>query len=33
MQRNYDFIFKIVLLGPSGSGKTAILKRFTDGIF
>ncbi len=33
MQRNYDFIFKIVLVGPSGVGKTALLRRYADDLF
>jgi GTPase SAR1 family protein len=33
MQRNYDFVFKIVLLGPSCTGKTALLHRFADDQF
>lgn len=33
MQRNYDFIFKVVLVGPSGVGKTALLRRYADDAF
>jgi GTPase SAR1 family protein len=33
MQRNYDFVFKVVLLGPSATGKTALLKRYADDQF
>lgn len=30
MQRQYDYIVKIVLVGSSAVGKSAILKRFAD---
>ncbi len=30
MQRNYDYVFKFVMIGSSAVGKTAILKRFAD---
>lgn len=33
MQRNYDFVFKVVFLGPSGVGKSALLKRYADDTF
>jgi len=33
MQRNYDFVFKVVLVGPSNTGKTALLLRFADDQF
>jgi GTPase SAR1 family protein len=33
MQRNYDFIFKVVFVGPSGVGKTALLRRYADDSF
>lgn len=33
MQRNYDYILKIVFVGPSGVGKTALLRRYADDYF
>lgn len=33
MQRNYDYIFKIIIVGSSAVGKTSILLRFADDSF
>jgi GTPase SAR1 family protein len=33
MQRNYDYIFKFVIIGSSSVGKSSILKRFADDSF
>jgi GTPase SAR1 family protein len=32
-QKDYDCLFKIIILGDSGVGKTAILNRFSDDSF
>ncbi|XP_037960585.1 ras-related protein Rab-10-like [Teleopsis dalmanni] len=31
--RNYDFLFKVLLIGDSGVGKSCILYRFSDNMF
>ncbi|KAM7402905.1 hypothetical protein PAMA_003703 [Pampus argenteus] len=33
MAKQYDFLFRLLLLGDSGVGKTCILRRFTDAEF
>ena len=33
MEKNYDYVFKIVLLGGSYSGKTCLLGRYVDDIY
>ncbi|KAM7375719.1 hypothetical protein PAMP_005499 [Pampus punctatissimus] len=33
MAKQYDFLFRLLLLGDSGVGKTCILRRFTDSEF
>lgn len=33
MNKDYDYIFKVVLVGSSSVGKSSILKRFADGDF
>lgn len=33
MNKDYDYLFKIIILGDSGVGKTAILNRFADDQF
>jgi Ras-related protein Rab-1A len=33
MERQYDYIIKIVLIGSSAVGKSAILRRFADNEF
>ena len=33
MQRNYDHIFKVIIIGSSSVGKTALLRRFADNEF
>jgi GTPase SAR1 family protein len=33
MQRNYDYVFKFVIIGSSSVGKSSILKRFADDSF
>lgn len=33
MYKEYDYIFKIVIVGSSSVGKSSILKRFADGDF
>ena len=33
MNKEYDYIFKIVIVGSSSVGKSSILKRFADGDF
>jgi GTPase SAR1 family protein len=30
MERQYDYILKVVLIGSSAVGKSAILRRFAD---
>ena len=32
-QKQYDFLFKLLLIGDSGVGKTCILFRFSDDAF
>lgn len=33
MEKNYDYLFKILLIGDSGVGKSCILTRFSDDMF
>ena len=33
MAKNYDFLFKLLLIGDSGVGKTEILVRFSEDAF
>lgn len=33
MIREYDYLFKIVIVGNSSVGKSALLQRFTDDKF
>ena len=33
MEKEYDFLFKILLVGNAGVGKSSITKRFTQDIF
>ena len=33
MAKNYDFLFKLLLIGDSGVGKTCIMVRFTEDTF
>jgi putative ribosome biogenesis GTPase RsgA len=33
MEKEYDAIFKLVLLGESGVGKSSLMDRFTKGLF
>lgn len=33
MARDYDYLFKLVLIGDSGVGKSCILLRFADDSF
>lgn len=33
MQKNYDYVFKFVIIGSSSVGKSSILKRFADDSF
>eukprot|EP00035_Acanthoeca_spectabilis_P012625 m.228410 g.228410 ORF g.228410 m.228410 type:complete len:85 (+) comp15670_c0_seq2:120-374(+) len=32
-QRDYDYLFKLLLIGDAGSGKTSLLNRFGDDLF
>ena len=33
MAKQYDILFRLLLLGDSGVGKTCMLRRFTEGEF
>ena len=33
MQKNYDYILKLVIVGSSSVGKSSILRRFADDEF
>jgi GTPase SAR1 family protein len=33
MNREYDYLFKVVIVGKSSVGKSALLKRFVDDAF
>lgn len=33
MTRNYDYLFKLLLIGDSGVGKTSLLFQFTEDQF
>ena len=33
MQKNYDYILKLVIVGSSSVGKSSILRRFADNEF
>ena len=30
--RNYDYLFKVLLCGDSGVGKTCVISQFTDSL-
>jgi len=32
-QREYDYLFKILIIGASAVGKSSLLIRFTDNVF
>jgi len=33
MAKQYDILFRLLILGDSGVGKTCMLRRFTEGEF